>query len=1856
MTSTGKKIGVIVIAAVIAAAGIFYFTIGKSSRTPGGAVDPAFAAYISSYTAGIVTSGSSLRIILAEDGIDSTAVGKETSVRLFEFSPSVKGTTKWLDKRTVEFVPAARLSSGQIYGVQFFLSKVLKVSDALQTFEYSFQVVPQNYDLSVENIKPYVKTDLRRQRLEGTLLTADFAEPAAAEQVVQAHQDGKALKLSWTHSSEGKQHAFVVEDVARKDSSSIVKLTAKGTSLGINQDAEKTVEIPALGDFKVMNVRVDQSGSQSIVLQFSDPLNEKQNLAGLISIPELPNLDFEIKDNEIRVFPPIRQSGTRTMTVETGIRNILNYRMKNSETFSVVFEALKPEVRLTGKGSILPSTDGLVMPFEAVNLKAVDVEIVKIFENNILQFLQNNDIDGDYEVRRVGRPVLRKNISLEAAGVSDLAKWNRFTLDLSKLISTEPGAIYQVRISFKRSYAALSCDDAAGNNAPPQTLDDDWSQGDNEASYWDMYDDEYEYYEGGYDWDQRDNPCNNSYYTRQRDVKRNVLASDVGLLAKRGGDGKLLVVANDLKTTAPLSGVTLELYDYQQQLMGTVSTGPDGMATIESKTPPFAIIAKNGPQRGYLKLFDGLALSLSNFDVGGEQINKGLKGFIYGERGVWRPGDSLFLSFILEDKMKLLPANHPVALELQNPQGQITNRIVKSGSENGFYRFTTFTAADAPTGNWLARVKVGGAEFNQYVRIETVKPNRLKINLDFGVDKIKAGNQSVNGKLQVNWLQGPPGKFLKAQFEATLTRAETRFQKYPDYVFEDPAKKFTSETQSIFEGNTDENGRASFFANLDAGDGAPGVLNATFTGKVFEESGNFSSDRFMLPFYPYTSFTGLRLPKGDAARGMLLTDTTHVVEIVTVDADGNPVSHDNIKMEVYRLDWRWWWDGSGDQVTFMNGRYAQPLASGTTRTVNGKGSWKFRIGHDDWGRIFIRASDPVSGHSTGQITYIDWPGWAGRSREGNEGVTMLSFSSDKAAYNIGEKAVLNIPGSDQGRALISIENGSHVVETFWLETKKGDNSFTFDVTREMTPNIFAHVTMLQPHAQTANDLPIRLYGVIPIKVEDPQTHLNPVLSMPDVLEPNQEVVIKVSEQNKRKMTYTLAVVEEGLLDLTHFKTPDPWSRFYAREALGVKTWDLYDEVIGAFGGRIERLMAIGGDGSSLGKEDESKSNRFKPVVKYFGPFTSDGRVNEHRFTMPSYVGSVRTMVIAGYEGAYGKTEKATPVRKPLMVLATLPRVLGPEETLKLPVTLFSMDPTIKEIKVDAKVTGPLALPGKTSQTVTINGSDVTIDFDLAVKSATGKAKVEIRATSGKFNAIDEIEIDVRNPNPPITKVLNSIIEPGQTWTSSVQPVGIAGSNTAVLEVSTFPPINLGQRLSYLIQYPHGCIEQTTSSVFPQLYLDQIKSLTELEKASIASNVSAGIERIRMFVTRDGGFGYWPGAEDPDSWGTSYAGHFLIEAEAKGYFVPRDLLKKWKKFQKSRAQSWRSNTDYQSGEMIQAYRLYTLALSGEAELGAMNRLREQNAIPTGASWMLAAAYLKAGQPEAAHKLIANLPSSVNAYRELGYSYGSDLRDKAIILETLVMLDEKSKAVDLVRDISTSLSDYGLWLSTQTVAWSLKSIALFAAGSQKGELKFTYSYNGKDITASSQLPMGQVSLPVNSMQGNPLRVQNGSKGSLFLRVIEQGVPARGQEDDAEENLTVTVSYTDVDGKAVNPASLEQGQEFVATVTVGNLGYRGSLKNLSLTQIFPSGWEINNLRLDQNESRLGGDKPTYQDIRDDRVYSYFDLAINQRKSFKVLLTAAYAGTYYLPSVNVEAMYDKSIFARRKGQVVEVVKPRPQ
>lgn len=1810
---------------------------------------------IVAFTSGMVSNQSAVRVVFALPVPDAEP-GKEASPSLMSVSPSIKGKMYWEDVQTLVLQPEEKLVSGQKYEVDVKMAKLFP--DEEDPFLFSFDVTPQNFRFETVNLRPEVLTDLTMNQFTGKLTFADYDDPDLIEKVITVTQNGKTLDLIWEHQSTEQIHLFTARGIVRGETAGMITVAWNGSPVNVDLSNSQDIEVPALGDFKVMAVTVEQQPSQRVIVQFSDPLLHSQNLDGLLTIVGQDDLRYDIDANVVTIYLSTRVIGSAALVASPGIKNILNYDLKGKQTFDLLFEAIQPQVEFMGKGAILPNSQGLVLPFRTVSLRAVEVNIIKIFENNVAGFLQSNTLDGEDQLRRAGRLVLKKVILLDQDKTIDLTHWNTFSLDLAKLINPDPGAIYRVVINIKKAYAIYPCEDD-DNETQPEIKDEGITEGD--IAYWDTptpysnsnWDNSEEYYyDEDYSWEDRDNPCKALYY-QNRSVSRNILASNIGLVVKGGNDKELLVAVNDLRTTEPLSDVSIELYDYQNQSVGQGTSDSEGMVRISISHKPYLLIAKRDKERGYLRMDDGSALSLSRFDISGQTIQQGLKGFLYGERGVWRPGDTLFLGFILEDKLKKLPLGHPIVFELVNPQGKMVSRQVTQLNDINHYRFIATTAESAPTGNWIGRVLVGGTSFEKALKVETVKPNRLKIELNFGKELIRKG-ETATSKLSAKWLHGAIAHNLKAKVLVTLNSTKTIFKTHPDFVFDDPTRTYEPEELNVFDGELDDDGSASISPSLRATEAAPGMLNASFLTRVYEESGDFSVDRFNLKYAPYTTFVGLRLPKGDR-RGMLLTDTMHTVSVVTVDALGNAQSKRNLKYEIYKVQWRWWWESSEDDLARYTGtEYSNLIDSGTLNTTNGSGKFKFSIKYPDWGRYFVRVTDPEGGHACGTTVYVDWPGWALKPTDNPQDATMLSFSCDKEKYATGDNVTITFPSPGVGRALVSIETGSRVLKAWWVETKQGVTNVSFEATPDMAPNVYAHITLIQPHAQTVNNLPIRLYGVIPIMVEDPRTHLKPEIDMPDELMPGKKTTIRVKESDGRKMIYTLAIVDEGLLDLTRFATPEPWSSFYAREALGVRTWDLYDYVTGAYGGRIEKAFSIGGDENMDARKGGDKTNRFKPMVKFMGPFVLEkGKTGSHTFTMPQYVGSVRAMVVASYEGCYGQAEKATPVRKPVMVLATLPRVLGPGETVSLPVTVFAMKDNVKSVNVKIGVSGPVEIVGDAATKVSFTKpGDQVVNFTLKVKEQTGAAQITINANGAGDEASDVIDISIRNPNPSVHTFVEKTIGAGATANIDYTLPGMIGTNGAVVEISGVPAIDFGRRLKYLLVYPHGCVEQTTSGVFPQLFLSEVMELKPEEAKLAEQHIRAGISNLKNFVNSDGGFGYWPTNSNSDDWGSSYAGHFFIEAEKKGYLLPSGWKKGWVKYQKNAARMWSSESNSYN-QLGQAYRLYTLALAGDADLGSMNRLRNEPNLNIVARWRLAAAYALAGQQDAATKMINNIPTQdASAIKPMNdWTYGSPERNEAMIIETLTLLNQREKAMPLVMKLSKTLGN-DQWMSTQSTAYSLMALSRFMGKFSADEpMKFEWSDNSKKQGSFSvSKPFYQATIAVGQTKNGQVSITNKSGKVIYARVSMQGIPAVGEETASESNLRMSVEYTTLEGEPLDVSELSQGTDFKALVRVSNPGILGKYTNLALSQIFPSGWEIRNTRLENIQSAHEGDIPTYRDIRDDRVYSYFDLESNRSATYVVILNATYKGCFYLPAINCEAMYDNSIHARTTGQWVVI------
>lgn len=1672
---------------------------------------------------------------------------------------------------------------------------------------------PKLMDIQLGAVK-ITAIEPEKASLEGRILYSQ--DPAATTLLIS--DEGARVSLN-------EDGTFTIEAIGRSAQDKPLEITASAPEY---KSKTCKLTIPGTADFRVADTRiVSNQDNPYIDVIFSQALDETANLYGLVRLSGVGRYYFTIEDNRLRIFYEDLGTKLLSLEIENGIQSSEGQTLEKKFETEFSSSEKNPQVEFVSKGCIVPEASQLKIPFKAQNLWAVDFSVVRIYEDNILGFLQDNDLSEDDYLRRSGRLIAKGTLRLDQDKSLDLKQSNGFTLDLTRTIKEEPGAIYRVNLSFSKEYSLYNKDVRSIPNSPKTSFQ---TPSEEDEAVWDQaeawyYEDRYNWRE--YNWEERDDPSKASYYMQSFCSQSiNILSSDIGLIAKSAGNGKIWIAAADLLTAEPLAGASIEVFDFQRQKIGNGRTSRDGLVRIETTHKPFAVVARKGKRKAYLKVTEGTQKALGRFDVGGATVTKGLNGFVYSERGVWRPGDTLHLSLMVFDRNKSVPNNHPVTLEIYSPQGQFYHKAVNSEGTDGIYCFEVPTSAGDPTGSYNAYFKLGGATFHKSLPIETIKPNRLKI--DAKIAPLSSGKAS-SVEISSSWLTGIPAAALKASIEMSLSPSTKSLKK--GYIFSDPTKTFDGKTIAFDCGTLDSKGHLRTSLTPPAAKDAPGLLRANIVTKVFEPGGDASINSSAVDYSPYSAYVGLKFPGGE--NNCYETDKDLCFKVLVLDQNARKVLGHTLEYSIYKLSWSWWWENrSEDFDSFVNSSCAEPVEEGFLQAADGTAELSFKVEYPDWGRFLVLVKDPLSGHASGGIIYVNYPQWRGRSdKEDPDGVALLSFSTDKQSYKVGETMSVFIPAPVGSHALVSLENGSEVLSESFVEGQGDQTLFKAKISEQMAPNFYVHVSLLQPHSQTANNLPIRMYGVRNINVSNEHTHLQPVIGVPSQVQPQEPFNIKVSEASGKSMSYTIAIVDEGLLDITSFKTPDPWKTMYAKEALGVRTWDLYDYVAGAFTGRFSPLSATGGD-ENISK-DKVKESRFNPVVKFLGPFTLKKGTAVHSVKLPMYVGSVRVMVVAGSsEGLFGKAERSLPVRSPLMILPTAPRSLGCGESTTIPVNVFTSEQTEGPVTIRASVQGPGRIIGEPA--FTIAGSGV-VRFNIkASPEKEGTLQVNISATAGKKTVKERIALDVSNPNPVVVTSESKMISAGETvnmiWNST-------GSLSAELSLSGFPTLDLNGAFKFVRDYPYLCTEQLSSR---GIFLVYALDLLPEKDAETARQLIPGI--LRHLYSRqlpDGGFAYWDSDSVPNEWASSLAGQLLSEAAARGFEVEAGVLGRWRSFQRKCSTDFRS----ESGDALtQAYRLYTLALAGDADEAAMNRLKALENLPARAAWRLAAAYALCGKKTVSQDLIRTLDTSCTGSDPR--TFGSPLRDKAMMMESLLLSGDLSGAVEQCRDVAQGISAEGF--TTQTAAWCCVAVSRLSKLMDKGILES--EIDGVPLKNAS----GFYSTSLKTSKAR-ISISNRGKGPIYACISTGSKPAFGTitESSSRGGLKVERSFVDMSGGSLSVGSLEQGTSFYEKIEVVNSSLL-ALKNLALSAALPSGWEVFNERI-YGYSSYADSPCEYKDVRDSRVDWFFDLGAGESKTFYIRLQASYEGSYVLPSVSCTAMYDPHVAAYSESALTRVSRP---
>lgn len=1588
---------------------------------------------------------------------------------------------------------------------------------------------------------------------------------------------------------DGKELAFNLgefsldtDDIKLLDKPQELVLTYDEKIMGFKEAKVLQFQIPSKpkdNDFRLISA---EEKDQIATLKFSKELAENQAFQDFIQIS--PELNFRAWSvgKELKISANFEPGEKYQVKIAKGLKSNQGLINKGEEANITLQKDLDPSLVFANDGVFLPSGAEYQVYIKSRNVKKIHLKVSQIFSNNISEYLRYKNLVGKKDdstqeafyssdgFNYVAKKVIDKKIELK----NQKNTWISSALDLSDLKGKS--GIFSVSLSVDANDL-----DYKGENVYRII---------NKAS-----------------------------------VSKNLIFSNIALSAQNLNK-QLVVHARDFSKNEALENVKIELVSKQNQILQSQNTDSNGDAKfqIQEDDEILYILASKENQISVLRFSN--PLSTDGYDVEGDQNHEMIKAFIYTDRGVYRAGDSVHLSVVARENTN--PLKHPINFTLINPKNQkiIENQILKS--QNDIYYTQINLDKNAINGLYRANFNIAGVEFSKDILVQSVVPNRIKVELNADENR-SLDDGSLNYELSSKYLFGALASNLKYQSVVYFSPKNYHNSKYKDYIFTNPSSLIISASADD-KGNLDEKGRVQSSVEIPENilNSQGYNFNARIVSEVFEKGGRSVKAVKDVNLNRYDYFVGMKaLANSYVSEG----ETIDFYAIVS-DLKEKLVSGKTLEYRIYQNDYYWWWDyDSYDE-------FLRSIKQDTNTKLIEKGEltsssepMKFGFNTSNYyGQMFIELIDKESEVSTGQSFYVS--SWGEPSYA--DVVSSLKIKSDKNKYKIGQSAKIEFESVAGAKALITLSSNSKIIDRFVMDTQDESTSIELAMKKEYAPNIYVSVSLFQDYNKIDNDRALRLFGVIPLYVENENTKLDLELKTPDKILPNSDFEIEIQSKDKRAFNYTVAIVDEGLLDLTDFKTPDIWKGFYAKTGFTLKTYDTYSQIIPKFTGGDSVL-----GGLRVDKNRDDSAQRFKPVALFNTPARSDETgFAKLKFKMPSYMGSVRVMVVANENDAYGSVSKDIQVSAPLVMLETLPRTLKIGDNFTLLTQIFKTENRIKNATLSVRSKNSLIKISPDTQTIDFkSATNLEVMMDVNVSdNRIGKELLEFELKSEDYTYKNEIEIDIKPINAYTYENNTSLIKAGESKEFIIKDY-ILGTTNATLKLSPTPILDMDKRIKYLLNYPYGCIEQTTSAVLPQLFLDKFS--TEFDKQKAINNINAAIERYSNFQTADGGFAYWQGGDESNAWGSNYAGMFLILAKQNGYFVPDSMYERWLKYE----QNFVQKSVYRDYMMdIKANSLYLLAMAKKPNISEMNLLYDNlNTLSTEAKWQLAAAYKLAGVEDTAKQIASKIsiePDSKYSF----YTYGSLVRDEAIIANAYKQIYGTNNE-ELLQKISDTLlsKDY---LSTQSTGYALYALAIGAN---------LENMNENFMDATLKIDDQAYTINQNQMQifsFNDEKAIVSANKDIFVSFGVEGVKA--SENPAFSNkISLDRAFYDEKGNKISPSEIGSGQTFYMRISVSLNEGANYVSNIALTQILPSGWEVSNTLLDDNTpSFIKNSNYDFIDVRDDKIMWFFGLNKNRTHHFYIKLNAITPGSYTLSGAYAEAMYDDTYRALSESEKVVV------
>ncbi len=1330
--------------------------------------------------------------------------------------------------------------------------------------------------------------------------------------------------------------------------------------------------------------------------------------------------------------------------------------------------------------------------------------------------------------------------------------------------------------------------------------------------------------------------------------------SDIGLIAKQGTD-KMFVFANSLKTANAIEGVTINVYGGNNQLVGTAATNAEGVAEVPIAVKnykgfkPAMVIAKTADDFTYLP-FSKTRVNTSRFDVGGKRNNvTGLDAFIYAERDIYRPGEKINYSLLLRDRNWKSPGEIPAKIKFLLPNGKELKSFRKSLNEQGAMDGSLDISTSAITGSYSMElyssndVLLGTKNF----QVEEFVPDRIKVTAKLNKPYLQPSDEA---SLQINAVNffGPPAANRKYETEIQVKQKQFSSKKYSGYDFTLTNQKEFFD-KDVREGTTDANGNAVINYSVPSLYVNKGLLQVNFYTTVFDETGRPVSRTTSSDIYTQNIFNGI---KDDGYYYYALNQPVKFL-LVSLNKDGD-VAPANARVQVIKHEYRTVLSRNGSYFRYESQQQDKVMADNEI-TVSENTVYNY-VPHSP-GDYEIRVYRPSANVYVSKDFY-SYGSWGADNTsfevntEGN-----IDISLDKESYNSGDHAKLTFKTPFSGKMLVTVET-DHVLSYQYVEVSKKLASIDLDLKSEYVPNVYVTATLIKPHEVSGIPLTVA-HGFQNIKVEEKGRRIPVEITAQKTSRSNTHQKVRVKAIPGSYVT--LAAVDNGVLQVTDFKTPDPYGYYYQKKALQVTAFDMYPLLFPELRGR---LSSTGGDGElSLDKRvNPMPAKRFKIMSYWSGLKKVNGNgVAEFEFDVPQFNGQIRLMAVAFKDEKFGSSENTTTIADPIVLSSALPRFMSPSDTVMVPVTITNTTSKLANGQASVSVTGPVKVLGLNAQNISIApNSEGRTMFQIVAEPTVNIANitVHVNALGEKFK--EETEISVRPPSTLQKTSGSGSIAGGSSQTISIpQNNYLPGSFKYDLIISRSPVAEIYKQLKFLVQYPYGCTEQTVSAAFPQLYYGDFADAMGVKndsKQNANSNVMEAIRKIKMRQLYNGAVMLWDNDDTENWWATAYAAHFLLEAKKAGFDVDNSLIETMLSYLAKRLRTKETINYYYNRDQNKkiapkevAYSLYVLALAGRSDVSAMNYYKaNQNLLALDSKYLLSAAYAVSGDRRSYTQMLPHSFSGEESVQETGGSFYSPLRDEAIALNTLVDVDPGNAQIPVMRRHVADRLKSDPWINTQEAAFSFLALGKLARMEGKSNVTAEVKVNGKSVAKIN----GDWKGSSDQLKSNSMEIVTKGNGRLYYTWVAEGISSTGAYKEEDNYIKVRRQFYDRYGNAINGTTFKQNDLIIVELSLES-AYNSPIENVVLTDLLPAGFEIENPRTKEIPGMdwiKEESTPVALDVRDDRIH-FFVNAYSQRQKYYYAVRAVSLGNFKQGPVSADAMYNGEIHSYHGAQMIRVI-----